>query len=106
MGADWETELRHESEQNRGVFFLSRAGHRAAELTYEISPERVMYIQHVYVSEALRGSGFGLRLVRNAIEFARSRELQVVPLCWFASKVMDADPKLRDEVRRASGTSA
>lgn len=53
-------------------------------------------IQYTETGEALRGTGAGRKLVLAAVEWARSEQLKIIPLCPFAKSVFMRDPSLHD----------
>jgi len=66
-----------------------------AVVVYKIIPGR-MLIQHTEVPPVLEGRGLAARLTRVALEFARSKGLQVVPACSYTSSFMAKHPEYND----------
>jgi len=54
---------------------------------------------HTEVDESCEGRGFGSRLAAAALEDARRRELEVVPLCPFIAHYIERHPEYQDLVR-------
>jgi hypothetical protein len=88
--------IEHVRKPDRGSFVLTREGEGAGELTYRRADDGSVIVEHVYVAESLRGTGLGLRLVRAAVDYARQENARVIPMCWFARRVLEADPRFRD----------
>jgi uncharacterized protein len=65
-----------------------RNGARLAEMTYTVAGSRVI-IDHTRVDDALRGTGTGAKLVQAAVEWARTQNVRLLPLCPFAASVFD-----------------
>jgi len=87
--------VRHNSDERR--FELeTTAGLAIAD--YRLS-ERVMTIYHTEVPVPLRGRGIGARLVRGALEEARTLGVKVVPQCWFVREFIERNPNFADLVR-------
>ena len=85
----------HVPAGHKGAFVIERDGRRLAEMTYSMAG-RKMIIDHTDVSEALRGTGAGRRLVMAAVERARAEKQTILPLCPFAKSVFDKTPEIRD----------
>ena len=81
-------------EGHKGAFYVEENGVVLAEMTYSMTGENLMIIDHTEVSDALRGKNVGYQLVHTAVEYARSHELKILPLCPFAKSVFD---KKKDE---------
>lgn len=59
---------------------------RVAEITF-IEEDNII-IDHTYVDDSLRGKGIALKLVNRIIEYARSKNKKVIPICSYAAKVL------------------
>lgn len=70
-----------------------------AELTYSISNASMIIIDHTLVPVAWRGQGLGKALVQRAVEDARARGVQIVPLCPFAKAQIDKTPDWQDVLK-------
>jgi predicted GNAT family acetyltransferase len=87
--------VRHVPAGHKGAFVIERDGNRLAEMTYTSAGSKII-IDHTDVSDALRGTGAGRRLVEAAVEWARTEKRTILPLCPFAKSVFDKTPELRD----------
>jgi len=85
----------HVPAGHKGAFVIERDGKRLAEMSYTSAGSKII-IDHTDVSEALRGSGAGRRLVMAAVEWARAEKKTLLPLCPFAKSVFDKTPEIRD----------
>jgi len=81
---------------NKGMFYVGQDGVIEAELVYHIGSEGKMIIEHTEVGESLAGKGVGKELVETAIEYARSHNIKIVPLCPFAKSLFDKTPEWAD----------
>lgn len=86
----------HEKGGHRGAFTIERDGRRLAELTYTVAPGGQVTLEHTVVDDALRGTGAGRKLVKAAVEWARSEGRPLVPICPFARSVIEKTPEYRD----------
>lgn len=87
--------------QGANEFYVEQNGEKAATIGFEPGSEGgegpgVIMITHTFVSEELRGEGVGVDLVKQVVQYARDNELKVVPMCSFASSVMDKHTELQD----------
>jgi uncharacterized protein len=86
----------------KGSFFVKEGDELLAEMTYTWPSAHLFIIDHTEVSDKLAGKGVGKKLVNAAIEFARTNEHKILPLCSFAKKVIDKDPAYQDVLHKAS----
>jgi predicted GNAT family acetyltransferase/uncharacterized protein YbjT (DUF2867 family) len=89
-------DIGHEEHGSKGVFFIVKDGVRAAEMTYSRAGDGLIVIDHTEVSDALRGTGAGKRLVEAGAAWAREQQVRVIPLCPFAAAMFAKDETLRD----------
>jgi predicted GNAT family acetyltransferase len=87
---------RHQFEMDvpGGIAFLvyKRAGNR-------------LHLLHAEVPLALRGRGWGARLVKAVLEKVRDEGVVVVPHCWFVREYMEHNPEY-DELTRERATGS
>ena len=88
--------IQQEEHENKGSFFIEENGQRLAEMTYSKAGETKIIIDHTEVSDALRGKGAGKQLVFAAVEYARTHQKRIIPLCPFARSVFQKVPEIRD----------
>ena len=87
--------VNHEKSGHRGAFVWMQEGKRLAEMTYTVAGSRVI-IDHTTVDDSLRGQGIGAKLVRGAVDWARSDNVKLMPLCPYAKSVFDKTPDYSD----------
>jgi len=63
---------------------------------YSVAGEKRIIISHTDVSDELRGTGAGAKLVEAAVQWARVEKKIVIPLCPFAKSVFDKTPAYKD----------
>ncbi len=78
------------------MFYVGQEGAIVAELVYAQSPENKMIIEHTEVDDSLSGKGVGLQLVTTAVEYARSHQMKIVPLCSFARSIFKKKSEFAD----------
>lgn len=67
-----------------------------AEITYKPSGDDVISIDRTYVSNELRGQGMAKRLLEEAINYARSENKKIIPLCSFVKEQMENNKEYND----------
>lgn len=79
--------IQHEETNTKGAFFIENNGDKIAELTYTKNGDYRIIIDHTEVSEHHKGEGLGKKLVYHTVEFAREKNLKILPLCPYARSV-------------------
>ena len=81
--------IQQKQDGSKGSFYVEEAGKLLAEMTYSIAVEKLMIIDHTEVSDELRGKNVGYLLVHAGVEYARTNQLKIMPLCPFAKSIFD-----------------
>ena len=79
-GGGVKTEVVDRPEKHR--YEILADGELAGFAQYQLSPGEILFI-HTEIDEAYEGKGLGSVLVRHALDDARGRGLDVLPLCPF-----------------------
>lgn len=95
-----EIEFQHRSGDTKGEFYLQRDGTTKAKITYSKLGTKQIIIDHTEVSDELRNENIGRKLVEHAIDYARTNELKVIPLCPFAKSIIQRDESLQDVLKQ------
>lgn len=85
-----------ELNDKNGYFYVSVNGKSEAKLTFVFAGSDKIIINHTEVNEGNNGKGFGRKMVVRVVEFAREKNITIIPLCPFAKSVFDKTPELRD----------
>jgi predicted GNAT family acetyltransferase len=88
--------IQHKQIKNKGMFFVENDGNVLAEMTYTMPSPEKMIIEHTEVSDELRGQNAGYQLVNTAVEYARTHQLKIIPLCPFAHSVFKKKAEYAD----------
>lgn len=89
-------EIKHQDTGSKGEFYVGEEGHHLAEMTYSWAGTDKFIIDHTDVSDTLRGQGVGRYLLDAAVQFARDRQVKIIPLCPFAKSVFQKDANIQD----------
>ena len=88
--------IQHKKLSGKGMFFVESDGNILAEMTYTMAAPEKMIIEHTEVSDELRGKNVGYQLVYTAVEYARTHNIKIIPLCPFANSVFKKKPEYAD----------
>jgi uncharacterized protein len=88
--------IQHKKVNSKGIFFVEQDGNILAEMVYTMPSADKMIIEHTEVSDELRGQNIGYELVHTGVEYARTHNLKIVPLCPFANAVFKKKPEFAD----------
>lgn len=89
-------EILKEIKEEQGSFYIPEGNERVGEIFFSMKNDDRMVIEHTEVSEKLSGRGIGKQLVDHAVEYAREKNLKIVPLCPFAKSVFERFPGYED----------
>ena len=81
---------------SKGYFYVSVDGKQEGKMTFVFAGNDKIIIDHTEVNEGSNGKGFGKKMVAKAVEYAREKNIKIIPLCPFAKKVFDKTPEFRD----------
>ena len=79
-----------------GEFVIQESGNRVAEMAYTNAGKDKIIIAHTFVEDAFRGENIGSDLVRAGVDFAREKNLKIIPLCPFASAEFEKHTEYAD----------
>lgn len=83
-------------KNNKGKFYIGDVNQPQAEMEYAMKNPSTLVIIHTEVSDALRGKNVGFQLVNHVVEYARTNNLKIIPLCPFAKSVFEKRPEFAD----------
>ncbi|UGS23261.1 GNAT family N-acetyltransferase [Flavobacterium channae] len=83
-------------DDNKGAFYIEVNEKQEAMMTFVFAGEDKIIIDHTEVNPGNEGKGFGKKMVTKAVEFAREKEIKILPLCPFAKSVFDKTPEFKD----------
>jgi predicted GNAT family acetyltransferase len=83
--------VRHNAAEHR---FEAEVDGKLAVADYEVQGERMIFT-HTFVPPELRGRGIAEKLVRVALEHARTERLRVVPACSYVEVFIERHPEFK-----------
>ncbi|OXB08054.1 GNAT family N-acetyltransferase [Flavobacterium plurextorum] len=89
-------EIQQINDTRRGYFEAVEDGKEAGKMTYTWAGDSKFIIDHTEVNPDFNGKGVGKKLVMAAVEYARTNNLKIIPLCPFAKSVFDKVEEIRD----------
>lgn len=81
--SDGDYTIHREEGPTRGRYVIHLAPGAEAEMTYRMSGDGPMIIDHTGVPPAYEGRGIAARLVNSAIADARSQGFRITPVCSY-----------------------
>lgn len=82
-------EIKKEDNGKKGRFAIYEDDQFAGELTFTWAGDSKFIIDHTGIEDNYGGKGFGKKLVKAAVDFARKENKTIIPLCPFAKAVFD-----------------
>lgn len=80
----------------KGYFYVSVDGKQEGKMTFVFAGNDKIIIDHTEVNPGNNGKGYGKKMVAKAVEYAREKNIKIIPLCPFAKKVFDKTPEFND----------
>ena len=80
---------------SKGYFYVSVDGKQEGKMTFVFAGNDKIIIDHTEVNPGNNGKGYGKKMVDKAVEYAREKNIKIIPLCPFAKKVFDKTPEFR-----------
>jgi len=91
-----EEQIGLELNGTKGYFYVSVEGKQEGKMTFVFAGNNTIIIDHTEVNPENNGKGYGKKMVAKAVEFAREKNIKIIPLCPFAKSVFDQIPEFRD----------
>jgi predicted GNAT family acetyltransferase len=85
-----------EINDKNGYFYIEVNGKTEAKMTFVFAGSDKIIIDHTEVNEGNNGKGYGKIMVTKAVEFAREKNIKIIPLCPFAKSVIDKTFEFQD----------
>jgi uncharacterized protein len=79
-----------------GFFFIEVDGKTEAKMTFKLDGNDKIIIYHTEVNQEHNAKGFGKLMVKKAVEYAREKNIKIVPLCSFTKSIIDKTPDYQD----------
>ncbi|SFD26967.1 hypothetical protein SAMN05518672_1011375 [Chitinophaga sp. CF118] len=88
--------IQQKETEGKGMFYVSIDGKVLAEMSYTMPAPDKMIIDHTDVDASLSGKGVGIQLLHALVDYARTENIKIIPLCPFAKAIFNKRPELRD----------
>lgn len=89
-------EIIQENDDKRGTFKAIENEKEAGVMTYTWAGSTKFIIDHTEVNPDFKGQGVGQKMLMKAVEYARAKNLKIMPLCPFAKSVFDKNLEIGD----------
>ncbi|WP_316634658.1 GNAT family N-acetyltransferase [uncultured Flavobacterium sp.] len=89
-------EIQQINDGRKGYFEAVEDNKQAGKMTYTWAGDTKFIIDHTEVNPDFNGKGVGKKLVMAAVEYARTNNLKIIPLCPFAKSVFDKTQAIHD----------
>jgi predicted GNAT family acetyltransferase len=89
-------EIQHDRNGKYGTFFLEIDDKKLAIMTYIMTDDKNMIVEHTEVDSSLKGQGIGKILVKTLVDFSRQHHIKVRATCSFVNSVLNRNPEWHD----------
>ncbi|HVT86074.1 MAG TPA: GNAT family N-acetyltransferase [Chitinophagaceae bacterium] len=80
----------------KGMFYIEQEGNIVAKMVYSMPDPGKMIVEHTEVDDSLRGKNVGMQLFHHMVDFARTNNIKVIPLCPFTNAMFKKKPEYSD----------
>lgn len=91
-----ENRILHKETDTNGLFYIEKNGKIIAEMHYSFTDSGTITVKHTDVKPDLKGKGVGTKLLDALAEYARKKDLKVMPLCPFVEVQFNRNEKYND----------
>ena len=78
------------------AFYLGKIEDCLAEIRFTHRDENTIVAESTKVSDTLKGQGMGGKLVKRIVDYARSENKKIIPLCPFVVATFEKNPEYAD----------
>lgn len=89
-------EIKKIDDGKNSAFIAMENETEAGKVTFVWAGEDKIILDHTEVESEFSSQGVGKKMVMAAVEFAREKNLKIIPLCPYAKSVFDKDPEIAD----------
>ncbi len=89
-------QIKHHENAHKGSFYVEENNKMIAELSYSFAGADKLILDQTYVTVKLKGNNIGNLLVEAAVNYSKSKNIRIVPLCPFAKKLIENKPEFRE----------
>jgi predicted GNAT family acetyltransferase len=88
--------IKNFEDEKKGQIIAEIDGKEAGIMEYTWAGEDKFIIDHTEVHPEFNGTGVGKKLVLEAVDYARNKNVKIMPLCPFAKSVFDRTEAFQD----------
>lgn len=89
-------EIKHRENAHKGSFYVEENNTVLAELSYSFAGADILILDQTNVSAKLKGKKIGNSLVEAAVNYSKTKNIKIVPLCPFAKDLIENTPEFRE----------
>ncbi|WP_111860533.1 GNAT family N-acetyltransferase [Acinetobacter sp. CFCC 10889] len=90
-------QFQHIDNTDKGEFFLeNEQGQRIAEISYVWRDAHKIVADHTWVDDSLRGQGVARQLLDTLVDFAREKQLKIIPTCSYVDVMFRREKSFAD----------
>jgi predicted GNAT family acetyltransferase len=87
-------DILHYRNGAKGHFKANESSREAGIMTYTITGDNMITIEHTVGNPEFKG--IGLQLLDRAVAYARANSIKIVPQCPYARKMFERKPEIHD----------
>jgi len=89
-------EIKHRENAHKGSFYVEENNKLLAELSYSFAGADKLVLDQTTISAKSKVLNIGNRLVEAAVNYSKSKNIRIVPLCPFAKDLIEKTPEFRE----------
>lgn len=89
--------IKHRENTHKGSFYIEKGDKLLAEISYSFAGANMMVLDHTTINNELSEQNKARqKLLHTLINYSRSKNIKVVPLCKTAKTIIEQNPSYRD----------
>jgi len=89
--------IKHRENTHKGSFYIEEGDKLLAEISYSFAGTNMMVLDYTTINNELsEQKKTGQELLHTLINYSRTKNIKVIPLCKTAKTIIDQNPSYRD----------
>jgi len=93
-------EIHVDLRQNKGIFYIEVLGEKIAYMTFLLTDNKHIVVNHTVVKDAYEGRGYAKALMKEMLVYADNNNFTLIPQCGFVREQMKYYPEYKHLIEK------